>query len=90
MNVDDKGCACTGNNSLVEPNTGVRGPLSSNKAKSRTPVLDFNPKNKYVTNEVAIDYLASLLVKVYIHMQKNAAKQKGSDLRESVNKGASR
>jgi hypothetical protein len=73
----------------VESNEGERGLLCSNKALVRSPSLDFNPNKDFVSEDVALDYLASILVEIYLHT-KHATKQKSSDLLPCVNERASR
>jgi hypothetical protein len=72
----------------VESKEGERGPLSRNKANVRSPSLGFNPNSEFVSEDVAISYLASVLVEIFMHME-HADKQKGGDLLPRVYKGAS-
>ena len=83
-----KGSKNIGSN--VESKEGERGLLCSNKAIVRSPSLAFNPNKEYVTEDIALDYLAGILVEIYLHNQDAINKQKGSDLLPSVNERTSR
>lgn len=71
----------------VESKEGERRLLSSNKANARSPSLDINPNSNYISDEVALDYLAELLVEVYVEYYRNGNRQKkGSDILSGINK----
>ena len=82
-----KGSKNNGKN--VETNEGERGLLYSNKAIVRSPSLAFNPNKEYVSEDIALDYLASILVEIYLYNKDANIKQKGSDLLPCVNKRTS-
>lgn len=88
LNMLDKGSRNIG--ATVESKSGERWPLSSNKADVRSPDLVFNPNSEFVSEDVAIDYLASILVEIVLHIQNVEHKQKGGDLLPGIYKGASR
>ena len=69
MTVEDKS---QGGNSayIVEPKEGERRLLSSNKATTRSPSLDFISNAPYVTEEMQLDYLAHLLVAIFLEQRK--------------------
>lgn len=54
---------------IVESNEGQPSLLCSNKELSGCPSLDI--KNNFETEEAAIDYLASILVKGFLEMKRN-------------------
>lgn len=54
----------------VESKEGERGSLSRNKANVRSPSLGFNP-NTEMDEDMALDYLADILVEAYLHEQRN-------------------
>jgi len=57
------------NGSTVETKSGERGLLCSNKAIVRSPDLGFNSNAEYASEDVALDYLASILVEAYLNIQ---------------------
>jgi len=50
----------------VESKEGERGPLCSNKANVRSPFLGFNTNNEFISEDTELDYLASILVEIYL------------------------
>lgn len=70
------------------PKEGQRGLLCSNKKSFRCP--SFGIKNDYTNEDVAIDYLGSILVeaflikKTYEH-NKKCEHKKGRDILQSIN-----
>jgi hypothetical protein len=48
----------------IESKVGQRGPLSSNKVVNRCPTLGINPNE--VSEDVALDYLASILAQAFL------------------------
>ena len=50
----------------VESEEGGRGPLYSNKANVRSPSLGFNTNTGFVSEDDALDYLASILVEIQL------------------------
>jgi len=55
--------------STVESKEGERGLLSSNKANVRSPSLGFNPNKEFVSEDDALDYLASILVEIFLSLE---------------------
>lgn len=71
----------------VKPNEGERTLLSSNESGNRSPFLGFNPNNPLVIKEMAMDYLADILVEIFLaEERKKHAEQTGSDLLQGINK----
>lgn len=86
MNELDKGSKNIGQH--VESKEGERGPLSSSKANVRSPSLEFTPNTEFTSEDAALDYLASILVEVYLDYYTNAHKQQeGSDLLPGIDQG---
>jgi len=54
----------------VESKEGERGSLSRNKTNVRSPSLGFNPSTE-MDEDAALDYLADILVEIYLHEQGN-------------------
>jgi hypothetical protein len=74
----------------VEPKEGERTLLCSNKGDQRSPFLGFNPNNPLVSKEMAMDYLAEILVEIFLDQErKKYAKQTRSDLLPGINKRTS-
>ena len=71
----------------VETKAGKRRPLCSNKTDVRFPALGFNSNNEYVSEDIALDYLASVLVEIFLHTYYASNEQKGSDLLPRFNEG---
>lgn len=56
----------------IEPKKGQRKKyLCSNSAEPRCPSLGFNPNSPLVSEDIALEYLASILVEIYLEQQKN-------------------
>lgn len=56
---------------IIEPKKGQRERyLCSNKAENRCPSLGFNPNSTLVSEDMALEYLASILVEIYLEQQK--------------------
>lgn len=73
----------------LESKEGERRRLSSNTASTRSPSLEFNPNNEFISEETALDYLAEILVEIFIHNQHADRTKKSSDLLPSINEGTS-
>ena len=70
----------------VESKKGARGPLCSNKANVRAPFLDFIPNAPFVSEKMQLDYLADILVRIFLERKKHERQQKeSSDLLPSIN-----
>jgi len=67
-----------GNNSntgaLVEPKEGERGLLPSSITSVRSPSLGFISNSPLVSEEMQLDYLASILVAIYLEQKQNGNK----------------
>jgi len=64
-------------NQKVESKEGQRTFLSSDKSDDRCPSLGFN--SELMSEDIALDYLASILVDIFLESKKNEHnKQKGS------------
>ena len=50
----------------LEPKEGQRRLLSGDKVLNRCPSLDFNPNHESVSDEIALDYLASILAEIFL------------------------
>ncbi|MBW7914669.1 MAG: hypothetical protein H3C54_13445 [Taibaiella sp.] len=61
--------------STVESKEGERRYLSCNKAGTRSPSLGFNPNDPSVTKDMALDYLASILVEAYFAQKAHEREQ---------------
>lgn len=73
----------------VETKEGERGPLCRNKANVRSPSLGFNSNSGLVTEKMKLDYLASILVKIFLEQKRNERQQKESgDILPRIDKGA--
>ncbi len=74
------------NGSTVESKEGERRPLCSNKAIVRSPSLEFRSNSPLVTEKMQLDYLASLIVDIFLEQKRNANKQQktGSDLLQGI------
>jgi hypothetical protein len=59
--------------------------LYCNKVSS-SPSLDFNPNTAFVTEDIAMDYLAEILVQIYLNDKRNQLSKKGSDLLSGIDK----
>jgi len=57
--------------SHVESKKGERRSLSCNRADVRSPFLDFSPSNDEASADCALDYLADMLVEIYLYEQSN-------------------
>ena len=71
MNEQHKGSGYIG--SKVDSKEGERQqkPLCCNKANVRSPSLDFISNSPLVTEEMQIDYLAKLLVDIFMELKRN-------------------
>ncbi|WP_161499209.1 hypothetical protein [Flavipsychrobacter stenotrophus] len=73
----------------VEPKEGERlqKPLCSNKANVRSPSLDFISNSPLVTEDMQIDYLAKLLVDIFMELKCNGKPipKKGCDILPGIN-----
>lgn len=67
MEPQDKGLKHIGND--VESKEGERKPLSCNKANVRSPSLDFNPNSAFMTEKMQLDYLAEILVDIFLEQR---------------------
>lgn len=74
----------------VECKSGERRSLSSNEADVRSPDLEFNSNREIISEDVAIDYLASILVEIVLHTYHVKHKENGSNLLPGLNEGTSR
>lgn len=54
----------------VEAKEGQREHLCSNNVDLRCPSLVFNSNSKLVSDEMALDYLANILVRIFLSQQK--------------------
>ena len=64
--------------------------LRSSKVDSRSPSLGFNSNDPILSDELLIDYLASILVEAFLEQEMYGdRKQKSGDLLPSVNQRAS-
>lgn len=52
-----------------DSNEGERRCLSRNNTGTRSPSLDFNPNAEMVSRDAALDYLASILVEIFLNME---------------------
>lgn len=68
MEVPDKRFNSTGTKGL-KPKEGARRRLSGDIAGTRAPSLEFNPNSELVSREAALDYLAEILVEIYLYNQ---------------------
>ena len=79
--------------SIVESKEEQRRLLCSNKSVSRCSSLAFNPNQNYVSEDIALDYLASILVEIFLYTEQQNAhintEQKSSDILPCINEGAS-
>ena len=85
----DKGLKNVGKK--VESKEGDRGPLSSNKANVRSPSLEFISNSPLVSTEMKLDYLARILVAIFLEQKKYGSDnyKEGSSLLQSVDERAS-
>ena len=76
----------------VELKEGERGRLCSNNVNGRSPSLSFNSNSPLVTEDMAIDYLASLIVEAYLCEKYHGhfKKQESGGILPGFNKGTSR
>tara|TARA_Y100001954_G_C15321141_1_gene365311 strand:+ start:324 stop:539 length:216 start_codon:yes stop_codon:yes gene_type:complete len=60
----------------IESKDGQRGCSCSNDTEKRCPSLDFNPQPRFASDSDALDYLANVLVKIFLshHHVKNKTK----------------
>ena len=75
----------------VESKEGERQLLSCNKANGRSPFLEFISNSPLVTEEMQLDYLASILVAIFLEQKRNGTKQQkeSSDILPGFNQRAS-
>lgn len=76
----------------VELKEGERGRLCSNSVNGRSPSLGFKSNSPLVTEDMAIDYLAGLIVEAYLFEKYHGhiKKQESSNILPGFNKGTSR
>ena len=83
----------TSNQNNITPKAEQRRLLCSNKSVSRCSSLAFNPNQNYVSEDIALDYLASILVEIFLYTEQQNAhintEQKSSDILPCINEGAS-
>ena len=60
----------------IESKEGQRNFLCSNKGDGRCPSLGFNSNNEMVTDDMLLDYYASLLVRAALHKIHNERTKK--------------
>lgn len=84
MQRPDRHIKSTGVNSL-ESKKGERMCLSGDSTGTRSPFLDFNPNNEFVSADATLDYLAEILVEIYLNQYNDSAKEEGSNLLPGVN-----
>lgn len=73
----------------VESKEEQRNLLRRSKDTGRCSSLGFfNPNDPLISDEMALDYLANIIVRIYLAQQRN--EQKGSDLLPGLNKRTSR
>jgi len=77
--------------SFFVPGEGQRDLLCCNKKSLRCPSSVINPNSPAVSREMALDYLAGVLVEAYFdHLDYERDKsKKSSDILPRINKGAS-
>ena len=80
------------NENNIESKEGQRGLLRSSKVVNRCPSLGINPNE--VSEDVALDYLASILAEAFLDRKEDEYKQlqqfkKSSDIRPGIHKGTS-
>lgn len=73
MQKQDKGFESIG--IQVESKEGERWPLSCNKANVRSPSLGFNSNSSLVTEKMQLDYLAEILVGIFLEQKRNERNQ---------------
>lgn len=84
---------------IRQSNTGTKG-LESKKGEQRrmsgdsagtcSPSLGFNPNSEYVSEDIALDHLASILAEIYLyHISHANNRKKSGDILPGINKGAS-
>ncbi len=89
MNELDRHQLNTGKKGL-ESKKGERRCLSSNDAGNRSPFLEFKSNSPFVTEEMQLDYLASLIVAIFLGQKRHGKHTKeGSDLLPGINERAS-
>jgi hypothetical protein len=74
-------------NKGLDSKEGERRRLCSNSVDTRSPSLGFNPNNEYVSEDAALDYLASIFVEIYLYNE--YANKERSDLLPGLDKRAS-
>jgi len=72
----------------LESKEGERRRLPSSSVDTRSPSLEFNPNNEFISEDAALDYLAEILVEIHLHNQHADRTKKSSDLLPSINQGA--
>jgi hypothetical protein len=74
----------------VDPKEGGRRRLSSNNVNGRCPSLSFNSNDPMISDDMLIDYLASILVEAFNEQKEyGTSEQTGSDILQGINEGAS-
>jgi len=79
-NIDKKG---------LEFKEDKRRRLCRNNVGTRLSSLEFNPNSEFVSEDAALDYLASILVEIYLHNDYGHTKT-SSYLLQGVNERTSR
>jgi hypothetical protein len=59
----------------VDFKEGERRRLCSNSVEGRSPSLDFNPNDPIVSDNMLIDYLASILVEGFLEQENHGDSQ---------------
>ena len=79
------------NGSNVESKEGERGLLCCNKAIVRSPSLEFKSNSPFVSEEMKIDYLAELIVDMYLEQKRygNRKQEKSCDILQGFDQGTS-
>jgi len=82
------------NDNNFVPEEGQRDFLCCNKKSFRCPSLDSYPNTSEMPKEVALDYLAAILVKIFISLENDEYtsrnNKEGGALLPSLDKGTSR
>ena len=75
----------------VEPNEGERTLLSSNISDQRSPFLGFlDTSSKHVTEDMVLDYLASIIADIYLdQMYGNTTNKESGSLLPGLDQGTS-
>lgn len=83
-------CHIDTDNKGLESKKGERRRLCCNNVSSRSPFLEFKSNSPLVTEEMQLDYLASLIVAIFLEQKRYGKFNKeGSDLLPGINEGTS-